>query len=432
MEEKLFYVEYDFKKTKLDLIDKKTDKIKSKYKCLALMISLPLSNPLYPLGSPIQPEPLYKKTIVKSIDTNQGWLNFLPIENKQSNIINIENNTLRITNYSYSYDITVDIINKGIKNVNLRFMSQNPYSLLASNINDIYLNETSFSDIKNGEQIKFTITGEYQFFYINYPTTDFEFIITINKSNTKLPVLICDNKCSKCTCYDIDGNGFIKLKDKFIPVYTSRITGNIINKYLYPEFGYLRDLFYDITFKNSLPLPNKLLTLSSTLSSRPIIKFLPEYTIIQCKISDKINSCDKYLWSYYEMLSGDLVTLYKTIALCSHNVINQNTSRLRYIWSGKNDTLLFTSEDPINIYFVIYLHINGSWPYPDETQLTYREIPLYSVGDGDFGYKHYLKYGYYENYTDYHQVAFGVKINENKPFTYTNNPFNITVVEANL
>lgn len=42
-------------------------------------------------------------------------------------------------------------------------MAQNPFSLLASNMNDVYGNETSYN-VSNGQQIQFTVTGEYQFF----------------------------------------------------------------------------------------------------------------------------------------------------------------------------------------------------------------------------------------------------------------------------
>src|SRR5436190_2612412 len=191
MEQTSFPVEYDFKRAKLDLIDEETGKIKTKYKCLPLMITLPLTTHLDPIGPPNQPDPIYRKTILKSINNRDGWLNFIPLENTQPNIIEIESNTLYFTKFSYNYDITVKIINKGSDNVDLRFMAQNPFSLLASNMNDINLDETVFSNLHNGQKIKFTVIGEYQFFYVNYPTTNFDINITITVSDRKTQVFIC-------------------------------------------------------------------------------------------------------------------------------------------------------------------------------------------------------------------------------------------------
>jgi hypothetical protein len=428
MQQTSFPVEYDFKRAILDLVDKSTGTIKNKYKCLPLMITLPLSRPLDPLPPPNQPDPSYKQTILKSTSNTDGWLNFIPIENLQPNIITIDDNILRITKFSYNYDITVDIINKGINDVVLRFMAQNPFSLLAANMNDIYLNETSFTNIKNGKQIKFTITGEYQFFYVNYPTENFDINITINISNIEAPILICDNKCKNCTCYDIDGNGYIKLKKKsksiYVPVYTTRIIGNTITKYLYPEFSYLRDLFYDITLLNSLtpPLLNSLTQQTGTSESKSIIKLLPDTTVINCGISNGTIFCPTRLWGFYDKISGDLVRLTTSLLGCPLDTIVQTSSIYRYSW---NDTpSLAHSNIKLTVSFGVYFRQVGSW-YEQKSYLLNSKF-----NEQNIRYEYSLPGGFYENLSSYQWIAFGLISNNLDTLSLTPNPdsrFNITI-----
>ena len=97
---------------------------------------------------------------------------------------------LIINKYSYNYDIVVNIIRKGDTDVPLRFMAQNPISFLLANMNDLCGNETSYRTY-SGQKIKFTITGEYQFFYINYATTNFDMDITITTSEKEAPIFVC-------------------------------------------------------------------------------------------------------------------------------------------------------------------------------------------------------------------------------------------------
>ncbi len=415
-----FPVEYDFKRAKLDLIDKNTGTIKNKYKCLPLMITLPLSKPLDPIGPPNQPDPTYKQTIIRSTNSTDGWLNFISLENNQLNIISIEPNILFINKFSYNYDIIVDIINKGNDDVDLRFMAQNPFSLLASNMNDINLNETSFSNISNGQQIMFTITGEYQFLYINYPTTNFDINITITVSDAKTPVFICNKKCQDCTCFDIKGNGYIKIKNKgeyiYVPVYTTRIIGNTITQYLYPEFGYLRDLFYNITSSNSLQPPsNEVVNLSN-----PIIKLL-QTTVIKCGINTIADFCTKEGWGYFDFVSQEdnLIDLIPSKSGCPRDQIyikETNKSGYRFSW---NDTPVLAETDVnanANLFFVIRVTYLFDWTeiknFPMKRNLNSYILPA----------------GFYDHLSDYKWISF--EITSNIPVSFeTNNTFDMTIIK---
>ncbi len=424
MEQTSFPVEYDFKRAKLDLIDKDTGTIKNKYKCLPLMITLPLSNPLNPIGPPNQPDPVFKQTTVKSTTSTNGWIDFIPIENKQPNIITIEPNILFINKFSYNYDITVDIINKGNDDVDLRFMAQNPFSLLASNMNDINLDETSFIDIHNGQQIKFTITGEYQFFYINYPTSNFDINITIAKSNIKTPIFICNKKCENCTCFDIKGNGYIKIKYKgefiYVPVYTTRIIGNSITKYLYPEFGYLRDLFYNITLANSLTPPSMVLKKISSPNS--IIKILTT-TVIKCMIVDVAEPCFNLLWGSYELRTGDLVELIRSEEDCPFNQIKERKARSTYRYSWNNTGVLATSSSlDQNVSFVVYIQYNNEWRI-------FKEFLLNKTLVGTSN-NYSLPSGSYDSLSEYQWIAFGlITTSDAATLTIPGNMFDITITE---
>ena len=428
MQQEKFIVEYDFKRAKLDLINRNTGKIKDKYKCLPLMITLPLSRPLDQVGPPNQPDPSYKQTIVKSTSTRDGWLNFIPLENEQPNIITIEPNTLYINKYSYNYDIIVDVIKKGNDDVDLRFMAQNPFSLLASNMNDLNLDETVFNNIHNGQKIKFTIMGEYQFFYINYPTNNFDLNIAINVSNSKTPIFICNKKSQNCTCFDIKGNGYIKIKSKgefvYVPVYKTIIMGNIITKYLYPEFGHLRDLFYNITLSNSLTTPVPIL--ENLALNNPIIKVLTT-TVINCRITNVVGFCPVRLWGSYEQRSGDLVQLSNSIAGCANDQIYETKSaKYRYSW-GNTPPLVRSPRTPSfnqDVFLGLYFWYSTSWFLYDKILLN--KIP---IGRDDNDYN--LSAGFYDNLTDYRWTKFGIiaGTDEATLVIFQQNTFEITITE---
>jgi len=371
---KCLSAEYDFKTTKLNIFNK-NGQLKDKYKCLPYLITLSLSEPINPLSPPNQPDPANKQTVVNSTTTNQGWLNYNIIQNVQPNIIEIFDNTMYFTKFSYNYRITVDVINVGTQPTTLRFMAQNPFSLLASNMNDVYGDETVFNNLYNGKKIKFTVTGDYQFFFIYYNGTDFNFNITINIDYKNYPPLVCKsktkncNQCyqssnktcnkSKCNCFIKDGNGYLKIKndceDIIVPVYKSKTIGNLINKYLYPEFAYLRDLFYNVTLSNSLALPD---TMNSNL--------LPNIssTILRCGFSGNQNgACNSYLWGYYQIISGNLLGITPSLVGCPYNQIfeNQpNNKKYEYSWNYTPNILKpFSSDNDVRLF--IYYWYSGGW-----------------------------------------------------------------------
>ena len=230
MEQTTFTVEYDFKQLQLELIDPVTGKFKEQYTCLLYMITTNLSQPLPLIGPPLQPDPLYDVTKLTSNSSTNGWLNFNIITNQQPNIITVQGQTLDINKYDYNYDVILDV-NRISENVSLRFMATNPFTdpPRATNMNDIYGRETTYTNLRVGQRIQFTITGEYQYFFINYPSKDFDFTITIQKSNVKTPIYICNknimtcNKCNrcerkkvkKCTCFEVKGRGYLKV-NKYI------------------------------------------------------------------------------------------------------------------------------------------------------------------------------------------------------------------------
>ncbi len=409
-----FPVEYDFKTTKLKLI--KNGQLKKKYKCLPYMITLPLSSPLNPIPDPNPADPVNKQTIVNSIDTDNGWLNFNIIQNVQPNIITILDNTLYFNKYSYNYRITVDVVSKGDTSTPLRFMAQNPYSLLASNMNDVYSNETVYN-VYNGQKIQFTVTGEYQFFYIHYDTTNFNLNITINVDYNIYPDLVCRKKrkcqCGKieskknknCTCYEKNGNGYLKDDCKDIPVYTTRIIGETVTQYLYPEFGYLRDLFYNITLSNSLPAPT---SLQANLLTT---------TVIKCSIADVVGLCFVKLWGNYELISGDMVELSSSLAGCPFNQIKETTNSSKYRYSWDNTAPLISSSSVNqNIYFGVYLWHSGAW-YEQKRYLLNNNYTLNS--------------DHFDNSSDYQWISFALipGTTNAASVTPTNNTFNITITE---
>jgi hypothetical protein len=281
-------------------------------------------------------------------------------------------------------------------------------------MNDINLDETVFNNIKNGQQIKFTITGEYQFFYVNYPTENFDLNITITISDSKAPVLIC----KKCTCFDIKGNGYIKLKHKddciHVPVYTTRILGNIVNKYLYPEFNYLRDLFYNITVLNSLTPPEPF----HLDESNSIIKIIPT-SVITCGISNTVGACNNRLFGYYDIVSGNLVEVVTSIYLCPNNQIYELIySKFKYSWD--NTSAIVISQLDQNVYFNSYLYHNDKW-------YTQGGILLTKTTTDNIFYHYSLPKSSYENDTHHSWVKFGISAIHPDFLTPTNNRFEMTI-----
>jgi hypothetical protein len=399
-------VEYDFKTAKIKLF--KNGYLKDKYKCLPYMITLPLTSPLNPIPDPYQPDPGNKQTILNATNTNQGWLNFNIIQNNQPNIVSILDNVLFFNKFSYNYRITVDVISKGDTTTPLRFTAQNPISLLASNMNDVYGNETVFNNLYNGKNFKFTLSGEYQFFYIYYPTTNFNLNITINIDYKNYPPLVCqdskNNKndcqcgqnivitdyknCEKCNCYIKDGNAYLKVKNDCdiinVPVYKTKVIGDTINKYLYPEFAYLRDVFYNTTLNNSLPTPTNLN--SNTLNNNVTTQ------IVSGIYNGK--NCNSYGWAYYEELSGNLVGLSSSIIGCPRNQIKElhsdTSHNFKYSWDLIPNIIIPNGN---KVYFAMYIYYNNYWDI-------YKSYDIKENGS--------LDAGFIVNETDYQWVAFGL------------------------
>lgn len=371
-----FIMEYDPKQVLVDLIDPITQKLKSEYVCIPYMITFPLSVPVNvpPLN---QPDPQYITTILQSTLTNNGFLQYNIIENSQPNIITINNETLIANKYSYYYDITAQINKAGNDNVDLRFMAINPFSLLASNMNDIYGNETQFSNIKDGQEIKATVTGEYQLFFIYYPTSNFDITITINKSNNPVPVMVCNKTCclkspedkivpkSSCRCFELNGTGYIKVLNanynsrnhKYIdvPVYITRYTNDYKNRYLYPEFNYLRDLFYNITLANSLPPP--FITSPSLSSAISTTANNNDPISLNCGIIP-----DSY-WVHYDNIpANNIVTVVASITGNFYDYIKQllspGTASYLYSW---NDSIAILSSTGVAPTFSFYDFRDGSF-----------------------------------------------------------------------
>lgn len=249
-----FPVQYNFDTIYLDLINS-NGKLKEKYKCLAYMITLPLILSPLPEDSLVQVKPLYNEVILTSTSNQNGYLIFsIPPINDQTSIITSQYNILNINYYAYYYDVKVTVIKKGDLDVDLRFMTFNINNdSLASNLNDIYSNETSYQ-VTSGKTFTFTITGKYTNFFAYYPNTNFEIELDISVSNKKIPIFICKKKCAKCTCYEIDNVGYLRVKNNNVPVYIKSNNG-AINTYLYPTFAMLRDIFISTTFNNSLQAP---------------------------------------------------------------------------------------------------------------------------------------------------------------------------------
>lgn len=259
-----YNVEYDFKNYKINFFDK-NGILKEKYKCLAYMITFPLvefngADDFY------QDDPSFEPIIFRSNKQKDGYL-VHENKNHPSNGMVINSGTiLEFRNYMYNYDITLKSLTPGPKKI--RFMYYNIFYNVASNMNDIYGEETVY-DLNNND-IKFTINGQYQKFFVYSTSKDYDFELTIEKSDKKTPVYICTKNCKKSTCFEENGIGYLKIKNKKcpinIPVYQKIISNSDEKTYLYPSFSKMRDLFLEATLYNSLRTPQLLLLKDNDIS----------------------------------------------------------------------------------------------------------------------------------------------------------------------
>lgn len=455
-------VGYDFKETIFDFVDK-NGKLKQKYICLPYMITLPLSQPTDPIPPPNTEPVTYKKSVISSFGTFDDWLSFVPVENQQPNIVTIHHNVLYFNNYEYNYDITIDVIKKGDDDVLLRLMAQNPYSLLASNMNDIYGQETVY-DVVINKPINLTITGEYQFFYIHYPTNNFELKITISVSQQHAPIMICDkseNPCQckeckknrkkkKCICFEVDGKGYIVINGHDVPVYITKTLGTTTTKYLYPEFSYLRNLFYNVTLANSLPVPTSMPittvnmindnfnttfyntfynNINNNINNVNVINSLTDIpdTILQCQLSNSPGLCLVPLWFTYSRISGYLVELSSSPVGCPYNQINElrGQKNFRYKWDD-TDTLL-TSSYIGDVALSVYLWHTGGWYEQRQYKLNYIKNSKPVNPTNLDNYLYYLPAGYFDNSTEYDWIAFKISKNDATNIAILQNTFNINI-----
>lgn len=282
-------LQYDFKTVKVNLIDK-NGKLKQQYICLPYMITFPLTILLNQIPTPNQPDPFYEtaKLTASKIDS-LGYLIYnsaYPPSDNETRIITNHGNILEINNFQYNYDIVINI--NSSKKGQIRFMYFNIYDPVASNMNDIYGAETVYCIIEN-KQINFTITGEYQFFFAHCDVDDINISMKINISDKKSPNFICNKNKKSCTCFEINGEGFIKIKYhdciKIVPVYVKKSLNGLLITYLYPDFGYLRDIFLNATLNNSLTAPVPITTI---LRNNPFLVKSNPYeglkTILVCNV----------------------------------------------------------------------------------------------------------------------------------------------------
>ena len=461
MELPAFTVEYDFKQLQLELIDPVTGKFKEQYNCLLYMITTNLSQPLPLVGPPLQPDPLYNITRLTSNSSTNGWINYNIIDNKQPNIITIQDNILIINKFDYNYDIILNV-NRISENVDLRFMATNPFTdpPRATNMNDIYGTETVYSNLRVGQRIKFTITGEYQYFFINYPSNNFDFTITIQKSNIETPIYVCDknnikacNKCNKyerkkvkkCRCFEIDGRGYLKVSNGGncvnVPVYNTRDTQSSRVKYLYPEFGYMRDLFFNVTVANSLELPFIIESSgTNSLSSKIISPILKPILKINATTTLTVTLRNDYLVTYEKRGGAPIVDLASAtlgsefIRNCyiREEIINGS---YKYSWEGVHDIINILIDELRDIPLDIRtLQVNPpilkayAYNYTEAKEIGSLNLVEFNrtLGDPDFRITVYynLPSGSFVNNTGYLTVFFRIissnvasyKLQVNKPF----------------
>lgn len=234
------------------------------------------------------------------------------------------------------------------------------------------------------------------FFYIYYDTTKFNINITINVDYNTYPSLICRKKCKKCkkcTCYTDKNNGYLVKDCKSIPVYTKKIIGTTITQYLYPEFGYLRDLFYNTTLNNSLPIP----VLNTNINNLTT-------TIINCGVSSN-------LWCNYTFVSGNLVTLYGIQDQLPNQMYENRTNKFfRYSWP--QITGLLTATNNRSADFIFYYYWGAAW-YVDKVIAHIDESGTLSAGS-------------YVNQSGYPWIAFGIDQNALVPGDIRRQPTGVT------
>lgn len=259
--------DYDFKSTNVKIFNSE-GKLKKKYKCLGYMITFPLEYN-YLLPDPYQEIPIHNDIFLKSKCGADSYLLYNIVcpynYDQQKSIVAVSNNILEFKYLPYNYDFEVKILKIGTMKT-LRFMYYNIYSTIASNMNDIYGEQTVYEIKDNTNIINFTITGEYHYFFTY---SDAEIELKISKSNKKTPTYICDKKSCKCMCYEENNVGYIKLNNDDVPVYIAKKENSTITKYLYPQFSLLRELFLQETANNSLPIPEYI----SSPKNNQIIKY---------------------------------------------------------------------------------------------------------------------------------------------------------------
>ena len=199
--------------------------------------------------------------------------------------------------------------------------------------------------------------------FIYYPTSNFDLSITIVKSDAVTPVMICDKTCcskynngvTSCRCFETNGIGYLKIDNKHgsidIPVYITKYTNNFKIHYLYPQFGYLRDLFYNITVSNSLVPPSKLL---ETKASNDSIKI--DYGITPGSG-----------WAYYyeqTVPQNDILRVFETHVGVFDYIDQQRPSgsvTYRYSWNDTANIIATLGINNTSASFRGILYADGSY-----------------------------------------------------------------------
>lgn len=400
-----FKVQYDFKTIKVNFVGK-NGKLKQQYICLPYMITFPLTTLLNQGPPPNQPDPFYKRAELTSFKTDDlGYLIYnsvYPPADDKTRIITNHGNILEINNFQYNYDIIVNINNS--QEGQIRFMYFNIYNPVASNMNDIYGAETVY-DLNGKQQIKFTITGEYQFFFAHYDNNNFDISIKIEVSNKKSPTFVCNKNKRSCTCFEIDGAGFIKINHhheiKIVPVYVKKALNGLLTTYLYPDFAYLRDIFLNTTLNNSLPAP---VPITNTLRKNSFLVQVNPYenlkTVLVCNVDFVLTTAgisEQLL--YVISMSGDNILISvphqptdysKDYEIQQLIIIDPTKYRYVYRWNdtpftaknNENVSPFFPVQFPflfsISFYWSLDWHTNPgntiptlSTPNTDITQLTF-------------------------------------------------------------
>lgn len=363
MELDCFNLQYDFKNLKVKFFDR-DGKLKKKYICLAYMITFPLVQALYQLEIPGQPDPVIRRVHLTSTKQSAGYLVFDPLIQNDTSIVTNHGNVLEFNKFDYNYDIKITSSKSG----QIRFMYFNIYQIVASNINDIYGNETVY-EIKENEEIVLTITGEYQFFFIYFPEEDFNIDLKISVSKKKSPIFIC-KRCNKnCTCFETNNKGYIRIRDHVIPVYQNRESLAVLVRYLYPDFAYLRDLFLNATIENSLPVPIPL-----QLKNKFLIKqtgsTLLTFTVGSVQLVPQ-NGTDLYLTQdpsnneLVEVTSSSPFDPFSTRrwGINQTAMINKNTENYVYRWPDTYFTVIGSSFQRFSgpNYFGMFYRWGGLW-----------------------------------------------------------------------